>query len=121
MVMSDDYTKTFSPIIKPITVRTIITLSISKSRPLQQLVVNNVFLNGILEEHVYMIQPPGFEAMDKFLVCKLNKALYSLKQAQRAWFEKLKGTLLQIGFNVSKYDLSLFVYSKKSVLIYLIE
>jgi len=46
--------------------------------------VNNVFLNGLLEEEsMFMTQPPGFEVADKSLVCKLNKALYGLKHAPR--------------------------------------
>ncbi|MCH82053.1 retrovirus-related Pol polyprotein from transposon TNT 1-94 [Trifolium medium] len=115
-----DYTETFSPVIKPITVRIILTLAISKSWSLQQLDVNNAFLNGLLEEEVYMIQPPGFEVSDKALVCKLNKALYGLKQAPRAWFDRLKATLPQFGFSSSKYDPSIFVYSNGSTLIYML-
>ncbi|KAG4392482.1 hypothetical protein GLYMA_04G155600v4 [Glycine max] len=51
-----------------------------------------------------MQQPQGFESSDKTLVCKLQKALYGLKQAPRQLFDRLKGTLLQLGFVASKYD-----------------
>ena len=74
-----------------------------------QLGVNNAFLNGLLEESVFMIQPLGFEVADRSLVCKLNKALYGLKQAPRQWFDRLKSTLLQFGFVGSKCDSSLFI------------
>ena len=84
--------------IKPVTIRVILTLAITHKWPLQQLDVNNAFLNGLLEEEVYMTQPPGFESSDKSLVCKLNKAIYGLKQAPKAWFERLKVTLLKFGF-----------------------
>lgn len=82
--------------------------------------MNNAFLNGDLEEEVFMIQPPGFENNDKTLVCKLNKALYGLKQAPRAWFEKLKGSLYHLGFTASKCDPSLFTLKHGSVRIYML-
>ena len=61
------------------TIRVILTLAITHKWPLQQLDINNAFLNGLLEEEVYMTQPPGFESSDKSLVYKLNKAIYGLK------------------------------------------
>ena len=103
-----DYKETFSPVVKPVTVRTVLTLAVTNKWCIQQLDINNAFLNGFLEEEVYMTQPPGFEKTDTSLVCKLNKALYGLKQAPRAWFERLKSTLLKFGFCASKCDPSLF-------------
>ncbi|MCH79360.1 retrovirus-related Pol polyprotein from transposon TNT 1-94 [Trifolium medium] len=70
-----DFTETFSPVVKPVTVRTVLTIVVTNKWPIQQIDVNNAFLNGLLEEEVYMQQPPGFETSDKTLVCKLNKAL----------------------------------------------
>jgi len=93
-----DYTKTFFPVIKPVTVRILLTLALSYNWSVHQLDVNNAFLNGILEEEVYMSQPPSFECEDKSLVCRLHKALYGLKQAPSAWFEHLRSILLQFGF-----------------------
>jgi histone deacetylase 1/2 len=76
-----DFNETFSPVIKPVTIRIILTLALTYNWPLQQLDINNAFLNGILEEEVYMMQPPGFTAPNSSLVCHLHKALYGLKQA----------------------------------------
>ena len=76
-----DFHETFSPMIKPVTIWIILTLALSNGWKLFQLDVNNAFLNGSLEETVFMAQPPGFEVADKSLVCKLNKSIYGLKQA----------------------------------------
>jgi histone deacetylase 1/2 len=110
-----DFTETFSPVVKPVTVRTVLTIAVSNRWPIQQIDVNNAFLNGNLEEEVYMQQPPGFEASDKTLVCKLNKALYGLKQAPRAWFDRLKAALILHGFRPSKCDPSLFMITTGTV------
>jgi len=64
--------------------------------------VNNAFLNGTLDETVYMTQPPGFEVSDKSLVCRHNKAIYGLKQAPRQWFDKLKLTFVATWFSVQQ-------------------
>lgn len=112
-----DFTETFSPVVKPVTVRTVLTLVVTNQWSIKQIDVNNAFLNGVLEEEVYMIQPPGFEAADRSLVCRLNKALYGLKQAPRAWFDKLKGSLVQHGFKASKCDPSLFFFHTDSLTI----
>jgi histone deacetylase 1/2 len=103
-----DYTETFSPVVKPITIRTVLTLAVTKKWIIRQLDINNAFLNGVLEEEVYMTQPPGFVSADSSLVCKLNKALYGLKQAPRAWFERLRSALVKMQFVPSKCDPSLF-------------
>lgn len=75
-----DFNVTFSLVIKRITIRLILTLALTFHWELLQLDVNNAFLNGLLEEEVY-VQPQGFEASGKSLVCKLNKAIYGLNQA----------------------------------------
>jgi len=97
-----DFNETFSPVIKPITIRLVITLALTNKWDLFQLDANNVFLNGHLEETIYMQQPQGFESSNRTLVCKLQKAFYGLKQAPRQWFDRLKGTLLQLRFVASK-------------------
>nr|KYP41981.1 Retrovirus-related Pol polyprotein from transposon TNT 1-94 [Cajanus cajan] len=88
-----NFNKTFSPDIKLVTIRLILTLVIINNWEIHQLDVNNSFLNGLLNETFYMHQSPSFET-DSTMVCKLNKALYGLKQAPRQWFDRLQTTLL---------------------------
>ncbi|KFK29449.1 hypothetical protein AALP_AA7G135900 [Arabis alpina] len=85
-----DYFDTFSPVIKPPSIRLVLSLAVSRNWTLRQLDVNNAFLQGHLQELVYMEQPPGFiDSEQPDHVCKLNKAIYGLKQAPRAWYNEL--------------------------------
>ncbi|KAG8502342.1 hypothetical protein CXB51_000314 [Gossypium anomalum] len=107
-----DFKETFSPVVKPATIRVILLVAVSKGWKLRQVDVNNVFLNGDLTDEVFMQQPPGYVQSGQNgerLVCRLTKALYGLRQAPRAWFDKLKGFLTSAGFVLSKSDASLFV------------
>ncbi|CAI7817715.1 unnamed protein product [Closterium sp. NIES-54] len=70
--------------------------------------VSTAFLNGILEEDVYMTQPPGYED-GTGRVCKLKKSIYGLKQAPHCWYQKLAAVLEEMGFRTSSCDDSLFL------------
>lgn len=114
-----DYEDTFSPVVKIATVCLILSLAVSKGWSIRQLDVKNAFLHGVLEEEVYMKQPPGYENKNlSDYVCKLDNALYGLKQAPRAWYSRLYQKLLQLGFVASKADTSLFFFRRGDVTIY---
>jgi hypothetical protein len=94
-----DYEETYSPIAKMTTIRTIIAMATTKGWSLHQMDVKNVFLHGDLHEEVYMEQPLGYvDQTHPNLVCRLKKTLYGLKQALRAWLDKIGQYLVISGF-----------------------
>ncbi|KAH9782071.1 retrovirus-related pol polyprotein from transposon RE2 [Citrus sinensis] len=117
-----DFFETFSPVVKPCTVRIILSLAVMHHWSVRQLDINNAFLNGELTEDGYMHQPAGFiNSQYPSHVCKLNKALYGLKQAPRAWYDRLKNSLLQWGFQASRSDTSLFFqHNERDIIMVLI-
>nr|ABA98073.1 retrotransposon protein, putative, unclassified [Oryza sativa Japonica Group] len=116
-----DFDETFSPVIKPATVRTVLSLAVSRDWPVHQLDVKNAFLHGTLQETVYCIQPPGFvDPTRPDMVCYLNKSLYGLKQAPRAWYSRFATYLLSIGFTEAKSDTSLFILHRGTDTVYLL-
>ncbi|KAK1694183.1 hypothetical protein QYE76_010880 [Lolium multiflorum] len=116
-----DYEDTFSPVVKVATIRLVLALAVSRGCQLRQLDVKNVFVHGVLEEEVYMRQPPVYEEPGRVgHICKLQKALYGLKQAPRAWYSRLSTKLQSLGFSASKVDTSLFFYNKGGVTIFML-
>jgi hypothetical protein len=98
-----DYEGTFSPVVKAATIRLILSVAVSKGWRLRQLDVQNVFLQGVLEEEVYMRQLPGYENKETpHFVCKLDKEIYGLKQAPRAWYSILSTKLQALGLFQAK-------------------
>jgi hypothetical protein len=105
-----DYEETFAPVACLEAIRILLVFSVAKGFKLHQMDVKSAFLNGVLEEEVYVRQPPGFES-EKYpqRVYKLRKALYGLKQAPRAWCGRLRGFLFERGFEMGKVDQTLFL------------
>ena len=90
-----DYGETFAPIVRLEGVRTLLAYATHRGFKGYQMNVKSAFLNGILDEEVYIEQPEGFVDPNKRdMVCKLHKALYGLKQAPRAWYERLHSYLV---------------------------
>lgn len=116
-----DFHQTFSPVVKPSTIRTVLHLAATLRWPMHQLDIKNAFLHGDLAERVYYHQPAGFvDEMHPDHVCLLVKSLYGLKQAPRAWFQRLGNYLRAIGFTSIGSDTSLFVYKKGDAIAYLL-
>ncbi|WVZ84841.1 LOW QUALITY PROTEIN: hypothetical protein U9M48_031828 [Paspalum notatum var. saurae] len=108
-----DYEVTFAPVARLEAIRILLAFAASKGFKLQQMDVKSAFLNGFIEEEVYVRQPPGFEsARFPDRVYKLRKALYGLKQAPRAWYARLKSFLLKSGFVMGSVDKTLFLLSR---------
>ncbi|KAB2617188.1 hypothetical protein D8674_013057 [Pyrus ussuriensis x Pyrus communis] len=116
-----DYTETFSPVVKHSIIRLVLSLAVSQRWPIRQLDVQNAFLHGFLNEDVYMRQPAGFvDPQYPNYVCKLQRSIYGLKQAPQAWFHRFSEFLLQLGFQASPCDYSLFVYNHSGVYLILL-
>ena len=103
-----DFKDTFSPVIRFDTIRVMIAFGIHHNMLMHQMDVKTAFLNGKLEENIFMQQPPGFEVHPD-LVCKLNRSLYGLKQSPRMWNIELSKFLLDMKFTRSSYDSCLFI------------
>ncbi|WZZ73743.1 hypothetical protein YC2023_085113 [Brassica napus] len=113
-VYGEDYLETFAPVAKLHIIRILLSLAINLEWDLRQMDVKNAFLQGELEDEVYMRPPPGMEDFVKpGNVLRLKKAIYGLKQSPRAWFHKLSTTLNGRGFVKSEADHTLFTLTSK--------
>ena len=116
-----DYDEMFSPVVKPATIRVVLSIATFHSWPIHQMDVKNAFLHGDLNELVYCSQPVGFVDTTRLdHVCRLNKSLYGLKQAPRTWFLRFRAFLLSLGFHGSKSDTSLFILHHGTSIAYLL-
>jgi hypothetical protein len=100
-----DFFDTYSPVTRLTTIRVLLSLAASHGILVHQMDVKTVFLNGELDEEIYMDQPNGFVVGgQEEKVCKLLKSLYGLKQAPKQWHEKFEITLTAIAFVVNEAD-----------------
>lgn len=100
-----DYEETFSPDVKFQSIRTLLAFAVQNDLLLHQMDVVTAFLNGTLEEDIYMEQPDGYiEQGKENFVCKLRKSLYGLKQSSRCWNKAFTEFMKSISFNQSAAD-----------------
>ena len=104
-----DYEEMFAPVTHYTSIRMIIALTSGMRWRLYQMDVKTVFLNGEIEEELYVEHPDGFIVHGKEShVCRLKKALYGLKQAPRAWYGRINGFIMKLGFTKSIADSNLY-------------
>ncbi|XP_031377996.1 uncharacterized protein LOC116193313 [Punica granatum] len=115
-----DYSETFAPVERLDTIRLLLAVAGQKNWKVYQLDVKSAFLNGVLEEEIYVEQPEGFIAKgEESKVYKLKKALYGLKQAPRAWYGKIDQYLQNLGFERSLSEFTLYVKKEKEDMVIL--
>jgi hypothetical protein len=105
-----DFDETFAPVARLESIRILFSIACHLGFKLYQMDVKSAFLNGILQEEVYVEQPKGFQ--DPHHVYKLKKALYGLKQATHAWYEWLTTYLLAKGFTRGQANWTLFIRNR---------
>lgn len=115
-----DYKETFAPVARYTSVRTIIAIATSKGWKIHQMDVKTTFLNGVIEEEVYIEQLEGFITHDNNYVCKLKKALYGLKQAPRAWYEHIDNYLSKLGYSKNEADPNIYFKMSKGEMVIIV-
>lgn len=103
-----DYTEVWAPVVRKSTLMALLATAAADKMLLYQLDVETAFLNGPVEEELYVRQPKGYKRGDPTLFCRLRKALYKLKQAARQWDLELVKLMLRMGMKQSAADLCLF-------------
>ena len=105
----EDFFDTYSPIARLTTIRVLLSLAASHGLLVHQMDAKTTFLNGELEEEIYMDQPDEFVSKgQEEMVCKLLKSLYDLKQAPKQWHEMFDRTLTSASFVVNEADICMY-------------
>ena len=107
-----DYFDTYSPVTRITSIRMLIAIAAIFGLEIHQMDVKTAFLNGELDEEIYMEQPEGFSVPgQEQKVCKLVKSLYGLKQAPKQWHEKFDKEMLSNGFKTNECDKCVYTKS----------
>ncbi|KAM1649269.1 hypothetical protein ACFX14_010564 [Malus domestica] len=116
-----DYKETFSPVSTKDAFRVVMAIIAHFDLALHQMDVKTAFLNGDLEENIYMKQPEGFEVKGREkLVCRLKKSIYGLKQASRQWYLKFQKVMKEHGFTENPSDACIYLKLNRSSFIMLV-
>ena len=111
----------FAPVAKYTSIGSILSLATMMKWKIHQMDVKTAFLNGVVEEEVYMEQPLIFETHDREThVCKLKKALYGLKHAPRTWYGRINSFLTSLVFTKCKTDSNLYYKVEEGNLVILL-
>lgn len=114
-----DYEETFAPVAKLATIRTLLAIANTEDLLVFQVDVRTAFLNGQLQEKVYMTMPEGLPTGNGE-VCLLKRSLYGLKQSSRCWNKRFNEFLVSLGFQRSRHDYCLYVKEEKENSVYLV-
>lgn len=102
-----DYDEVFAPVVRQTTFRILLSVAAKRRYKVKHFDVKTAFLNGEIDEEIFMRQPPGFEKGNK--VCYLQKGLYGLKQAARSWNKVIHQEMISAGYKQSKNDQCLYM------------
>jgi Reverse transcriptase (RNA-dependent DNA polymerase)/gag-polypeptide of LTR copia-type/Integrase core domain len=115
-----DYYETFAPVAKFQSIRGLLAIGAHHDYEIHQMDVVSAFLNGDIDAEVYMEQPEGYITKgNEEKVCKLKKCLYGLKQASKAWYEKIDATLKQLNFSSLDADTCIYSLHEGDTVIYI--
>lgn len=110
-----DYFETYSPTLHMDSLRILLAAGAFNDWEIHQIDVKTAYLEGDLDEDIFMRAPEGLECAGKFV--KLNKSLYGLKQSGKVWYEKLNDKLLHFDFQKSSSDPCIYIHNSKPIFI----